>query len=143
MQIAHLLLASALALAATAAHADIYKWTDEQGRVHYGDRPAPGAPAAERRELQVPELSEAQRQEAIERLERQRARLQPPEGEGGAAIATPAAEASPAEQDNSCAAQMRRYNQSQECFAPFRNANGSVKPEAFRYCKDIPEPQCE
>lgn len=142
MQIAHLLLAGALALAATAAQADIYKWTDEQGRVHYGDRPSPSAPAAERRELQVPELPEAQRQEAIERLEKQRATLKAPAGEAGV-ISAPAAEARPAERDDSCAAQMRRYHQSQECFAPFRNVNGSVKPEAFRYCKDIPEPQCD
>lgn len=35
-----LILALALAGAAPAAGADIFRWTDEQGRVHYGDRPS-------------------------------------------------------------------------------------------------------
>ena len=32
-----------LALATTASHAILYKWTDENGRVSYGDQPPPGA----------------------------------------------------------------------------------------------------
>ena len=32
-----------LALASTASHAILYKWTDENGRVVYGDQPPPGA----------------------------------------------------------------------------------------------------
>src|SRR5450432_1090968 len=36
-------LGAALALAATASHAILYKWTDENGRVVYGDQPPPGA----------------------------------------------------------------------------------------------------
>jgi hypothetical protein len=32
-----------VALAATASHAILYKWTDENGRVAYGDQPPPGA----------------------------------------------------------------------------------------------------
>jgi Domain of unknown function (DUF4124) len=32
-----------LALAATASHAILYKWMDENGRVVYGDQPPPGA----------------------------------------------------------------------------------------------------
>jgi hypothetical protein len=38
-----LLLATLLLCAGAAAVADIYKWLDEQGKVHYGDRP-PAAP---------------------------------------------------------------------------------------------------
>ncbi|MDX1519812.1 MAG: DUF4124 domain-containing protein, partial [Gammaproteobacteria bacterium] len=29
-----------LLILGTAARADVYKWTDENGRVHYGDRPS-------------------------------------------------------------------------------------------------------
>lgn len=36
------LLALALALGCSAAMADIYRWTDAQGRTHYGDRPPAG-----------------------------------------------------------------------------------------------------
>jgi hypothetical protein len=32
-----------VALATTASHAILYKWTDENGRVAYGDQPPPGA----------------------------------------------------------------------------------------------------
>lgn len=28
-------------------HAEVYKWTDEHGNVHYGDRPTPGSSADE------------------------------------------------------------------------------------------------
>ncbi len=34
------LLCSLLLLGGSLAHADVYKWVDEHGRVHYGDRPA-------------------------------------------------------------------------------------------------------
>ena len=36
------LLALALALGCSAAVADVYRWTDAQGRTHYGDRPPAG-----------------------------------------------------------------------------------------------------
>lgn len=32
-------------LAASAAHAQVYRWVDEQGKVHYGERPPSGAKA--------------------------------------------------------------------------------------------------
>lgn len=46
------LLASMLALA-TAASADVYKWTDERGKPHYGDRP-PDEVKAQRVEIRIP-----------------------------------------------------------------------------------------
>lgn len=41
-----------------------------------------------------------------------------------------------------CEQELQRYRESQECFAPYRNANGSIKPEAFEHCEDLPQPQC-
>ena len=38
-------LAFAALLAAVAAHAQVYRWVDEQGKVHYGERPPAGAKA--------------------------------------------------------------------------------------------------
>ena len=49
-----LLLALALGWIPAAA-ADVFRWTDAQGRVHYGDRPAPSAASPEWR----PDLLEA------------------------------------------------------------------------------------
>lgn len=39
-----------------------------------------------------------------------------------------------------CAALRRRYAQSQACFAPYRLANGGIKPEAYKHCRDMPDP---
>jgi len=36
-------LAWLIAVAALCAHAEIYKWTDEKGQVHYGEQPPPTA----------------------------------------------------------------------------------------------------
>lgn len=44
-----------LALASPSGYAELYRWTDSGGRVHYGDRPAAGAGAAQPR----PELLES------------------------------------------------------------------------------------
>lgn len=63
-------------LAAASAQADVYQWTDEQGNVHYGDRPM-GAGAQERLDIRsaptdpsaVRERSEARRQALAERRE--------------------------------------------------------------------------
>lgn len=38
-----LVLLALLGLAPLSAHAEIYKWTDSQGRVHFGERPQQGA----------------------------------------------------------------------------------------------------
>jgi hypothetical protein len=42
---AHGLVALILALAAPAALAQVFKWVDENGRVHYGEKPPPGTKA--------------------------------------------------------------------------------------------------
>lgn len=38
---------AALALGAAAAHAQVYKWVDDKGRTHYGEKPPEGAKASE------------------------------------------------------------------------------------------------
>ncbi|QJR14686.1 DUF4124 domain-containing protein [Usitatibacter palustris] len=40
-----LVIAIALALAAPVAHSQVYKWTDKDGRVHYGEKPPEGVKA--------------------------------------------------------------------------------------------------
>lgn len=137
--------AAVLMLAAVAAHAEVYKWTDDKGRVHYGDKPPASTPAGTKKavELDIPEPSAADRQEAADRAARERARLQPPAEKGviGGTEATPAPAA--AEQDNSCAAQKRRYEESAACFQQYRNVNGSVKAEAYKHCVPVPQPSCD
>ena len=42
---AHCFLALLLVLAVSVASAQVYKWVDENGRVHYGEKPPPGSKA--------------------------------------------------------------------------------------------------
>ena len=39
-----------------------------------------------------------------------------------------------------CAALRKRYAASQACFAPYRLANGGLRPEAFKKCRNMPDP---
>jgi hypothetical protein len=39
-----------------------------------------------------------------------------------------------------CAKKWERFHKSEECFAPFRNRNGSVKPEAYETCPELKAP---
>jgi len=43
-----------------------------------------------------------------------------------------------------CETLHRQYRESLECFAPFVNANGTLKPNAFAACKSMvdPSPRC-
>jgi hypothetical protein len=89
-----------LLLSATfaAAGAEVYRWTDEQGRTHYGDS--------------VPDRYRNGAQRVLR------------------------AEAGDREDP-----QLRAYLDSDACFARYRNANRSIKAEAFRHCKDVPAPR--
>lgn len=42
-----------------------------------------------------------------------------------------------------CAARLRRYRESQECFAPYRMANGAIKAEAYRHCVELTDPSAQ
>jgi hypothetical protein len=39
-----------------------------------------------------------------------------------------------------CAAKWDRYHKSQECFAPYHNVDGSMKPGAFEQCTEVKYP---
>jgi hypothetical protein len=39
-----------------------------------------------------------------------------------------------------CAAKWDRYHKSQDCFAPYHNVDGSMKPGAFEHCTEVKEP---
>jgi hypothetical protein len=46
----------------------------------------------------------------------------------------------PSQQQAECQAQLRAYRESIECFAPYRLANGGIRPEAFKVCKEVKQP---
>jgi hypothetical protein len=39
-----------------------------------------------------------------------------------------------------CAAMRKRFAESQACFAPYRLANGAIRPEAYKHCHQMPDP---
>jgi len=142
---AFLVVGAALSLAAQAG--DIYFWTDESGRTHLSDSvPAPYRKSALRIDSSRFELTpEQQRDAAATRAALankasapvpQPAPVAAPRSAGRAGPAPAARPGEPAD----CDALQREYIESLECFAPFVNANGSVKPEGFATCKSVVNP---
>lgn len=128
---------------------DIYRWVDDQGMVHYGDIvPDKYKDTATRK----PELRDEHpvidvRGNETEQDARTRAREilenKPLQPSRTAPTAEPA-EATAAPQDPSCTQLWAEYNASQACFSTYRNANGSIRAEAFEHCKVVTEPaRCE
>ena len=144
---------AAALLAVQVQAADIYQWTDDSGRVHMGD----SVPDRYRSVAKVIDsaqfrTSEAARKEATARAERDklranavvanqpRARTQaPPRSQAQASQPVGAIKATE-DAGAECAAQQRLFRASQECFAPFVNVNGSVKPEAHSVCRVVTDP---
>ncbi len=45
---------------------------------------------------------------------------------------------------NVCKEKWRKYRESQACFAQYRTAKGGVRPEAFKHCNQVVQPEfCE
>ncbi len=125
--------------------ADVYKWVDEAGRIHYGESvPDQYKQKAGKIDSSGPEPTDAQRREAATRLAKEKAISE----SMTTSRTTPAAPGSvPAtagvkDKDNSCEAQKKRYAESELCFAPYRNATGGIKAEAFQHCVEVKEPKC-
>ena len=131
----------------------IYRWVDDDGMVHYGDTvPDQYKDSAQRK----PELKEHPvidvEGTAREQQARQRARevldIESDNGQPTAAAPANANAPEPSVSENTadmtCEEQWQRYNASQACFAPYRLANGAIRPEAFDNCVAIPQPpRCE
>lgn len=131
----------------------IYRWVDEDGTVHYGDTvPDRYKDSATRK----PELKEHPVIDVTPTPKQMRARQRAldildvePEAETvnpapPANASTPASAVSENTADMTCEEQWQRYNASQACFAPYRLANGGIRPEAFDNCVAVPQPpRCE
>jgi len=158
--------ASALCLLTSAfvsgASAAVYRWVDEQGKVHYAEVvPQRYQGAAKRVAATANEPSVEQRREALERAQQEKAtakatemasekagglatgRQRQPASTPSAAAASRPAGKQPAQIPNDqtdCKTWQRLYLESLECFGPFRTARGATKPEAFEVCNVVAEP---
>ena len=151
-----LLLAAACGWTAAASAADIYRWVDKDGKVHLSDKPPPGRPDAEPlTNSKRYEVTPAERKAAQDRAAKDKAAVQAIEsarkGEAAqraasAASASKTAEGkppAPPSNESACERQWRDYEASQGCFAPYRLANGGLRPEAREKCgADVPTPSC-
>jgi hypothetical protein len=127
-----------------ATAADIYRWVDEHGKVHMSDVvPEKYRKSAKRIDSSQFEVSPEDRTAAERRAAADRARAGAKPAAGADAVAAPPASQSiaakpPAEPD--CETARRMYQESIDCFAPFINANGTTHADAFKFCKQVPDP---
>ncbi|MEP6503783.1 MAG: DUF4124 domain-containing protein [Betaproteobacteria bacterium] len=141
--------ATLVLLLASAQATDVFKWTDSQGVVHYGDRPplTNAGNAASAATLSVPDnaLSDDEKRAAQQRLDDARDKISAPSysssnyagrARGAAAVPVPAAA-------NSCAAAWRAYDATAACFSRHRVSEGKgVDAVGLAYCTNVPQPTC-
>ena len=151
-----LLACTAALLHGASPAAEIYRWVDENGRTQLSDVvPDKYRGVATRTDSAQYELSPAQRDAAQARAAAdkarateaaaQRARSQAAEAASAAATAglTGKAPRAAAPAKPSCEALQRKYIESQECFAPYRMANGALNAAAFEKCTPVLNPASE
>lgn len=148
------LLASALVNAAGAA---VYRWVDDQGKVHYSEVvPQRYQSVAKRMDAPANEPSAEQRREALARAQQEATRAAdmaseraaererlPPASTPAAVDAPKPAGKRPAQTPNDqtdCETWQRLYEESIECFGPFRTVGGGIKPGAFEVCNVVVAP---
>lgn len=126
---------------------DIYRWVDEKGQVHFSDSPPEKYKKAARKiDSRQYELSEAEKKDLATRAQNSSASIigQKKEEPKTTSTGTPLTPALGQDTQNDCAALFKAYYESQICFAPYKNANGTMKPGAFEHCKQVedPTPKC-
>jgi len=146
MKAAAAIMIAGAALSFAAHGGDIYFWTDESGRTHLSDSvPAPYRKSALRIDSSRFELTPEQQRDAVATRAALANKASAPVPQPPAAVPRSAGRAGPAPAARpgapaDCDALQREYIESLECFAPFVNANGSVKPEGFATCKSVVNP---
>ncbi len=138
----------AIFLVSTAAYGDtLYKWVDENGVVHYGNK-VPQAHKQDATQVNTNSVNVADSQ-----LQKDKAWLDHnPRAAAQPAPATPPAPASGVAQTNQdtptphmtdekrrCEEEWRKYRESMDCVAPYMTPRG-LKPEAAEHCTIMTSP---
>jgi len=139
-------------LASVAVASTVYRWVDEQGKVHYSDVvPERYRSKAKPVNALAAEPTAEQQREALERAQSEKAkalapsvsRSSPPVSAHPASAASAPSRKRPVQVPNEqtdCETWQRLYMESIECFGPYRTVGGGIKPEAFEACNVVPEP---
>ena len=124
-------LAAAFALAGPAAHAEVYKWVDANGKVQFSDKPPPDQKNVKQLDLKNTTVSPADKAAAEARAAAEKARSQ------DTAAKPPAkSDAKKADPDEG----KSDLQKSEECFAKYRLPNGRLSPEAGANCQSVKMP---
>lgn len=136
-------------LFSTAHASTIYQWVDENGRTQISDTVPPRyKDVANQVDTSASRVSEKQRQEALERVAREKAQVEAANRARTEAEAANAADKSAETKttrpvvgkDADCEQLMRAYRESQECFAPFMRVDAGTREEAYKYCTPVADP---
>ena len=145
----------ALCLCATstlAGAATIYRWTDEQGKTHYTEIvPPQHQKTAKPLSPPATDPSAAQQRDAQDRAARlksqatesRRAAPQPESAAPPASAASAPAAKRPRQvpdEQTDCRTWARLYQESLDCFGPYRTARGAMREEAFTHCTPVLAP---
>lgn len=125
---------------------EMYRWTDQSGKVHYGESVPPAARQRARSiDLAQDSPSEAQRRDANVRLERDKGRLVGSNVKNRDVIlpdpAKTPGKTPAAKESDSCEAQWQKYAESVACFNPYRTRRG-VRAEGYANCTEVAQPYC-
>jgi hypothetical protein len=122
---------------------EIYRWVDDSGHTQISDVvPDKYKDKASRVDSTQFDVSDADRAAAEARaklLKTQAAAAQPAATKPAISSSRNKRPAISYDKSN-CAAWQKLYTQSQECFAQFRNTNGSARAGGFRSCNEVPDP---
>jgi hypothetical protein len=135
--------------------ASICRWVDEAGRTQMADVvPDRYKNVARCTDAQKYELSPEQKRDAEQRAAdgqaRARARADAAPAAAAPAAPNPSVAARPpgvrrpvevVTDATDCPTWRRLFNESSDCFGPYRTARGGIKPEAFDHCNAVPDPE--
>jgi hypothetical protein len=136
--------ACVLLMSAAAADTTVYRWVDENGRVHYSEI-VPERYRGSARAFAVP-AAPAPRDAPGQGSAARPAPAPPPaataQGPAASAPSRPVAKrpARVPDKDTDCETWQRLYFENIDCFGPYRTVRGGIKPEAFERCNEVPEP---
>lgn len=127
--------------------AQVYKWVDEHGKVHYGDAPPDHAQSKKKPvKIETPAPSPGERDAALKRAEAERRKLdhltqsrRNADEKAKHRPATATAGSAPPN-ETPCQKEWREFRERAACFAPYRTATGGIKAEAYQKCKEAVQP---
>jgi len=122
---------TALLLAGSAAHAEVYKWIDADGKTQFSDKPPPDQKNVKQLDLKDSKVSPEAKAAAEQRAAAAQARAPRPARPGTGDDNTTAAKPDDGKTE---------LQRSEDCYAQYRTTTGRLLPEAGEKCKEVKIP---